>query len=149
MPQVDVSRLTFQSLRRADDGFRATATGDDFEGGTLSTKRDENGGRGRTRLLAYVLIPCCCVSFLIFAVLGTTTVVETLQDGDNRANFIGGRKNPRPPPPPPAAPRPPSPPPYVAIEPPPPPPLPPWGLAVTPADELPPPPSPSPPEKQG
>jgi hypothetical protein len=140
MQSVDFSRFTFKTLQGPQKGFRATSTGDEYEEEiTLSTKR--GNGQDRARWLAYVLVPCCFCGFLIFAAIGTTSVLTTLQDGDNRANFVGGRMHPRPPPPPPATPRPPSPPPYVAVKPPPPPPPP----SPTSPGPLMPPPSPPPP----
>ena len=144
MPPTDLSNLTFKSLRREEEFYDVDPTGATVIN-ELSTKRRASRG-GPNRILAYVLIPCCFFGFIAFAVLGTTSVVTTLQDQDHAASLIGGRMNPRPPPPPPATPRPPRPPPYVRAEPPPPNPMPPWQGYVT-GDESPkmPPPNPMPP----
>ena len=145
MQKVDFSGLTFKNLQGGGPGFHATATGDDYdvgEGATLSTKR--TNGQDRSRWLAYVLIPCCFCGFLIFAAIGTTSVLTTIDDGDNKANLIGGKMTPSPPRPPPLPPRPP---PAQRPDPPPPPsPYPPWvGLVQDASPPPPPPPHPSPP----
>ena len=103
MQDVDFSHLTFKTLRGEQGrGFRATATGEEYyDDGevTLSTKRKDN--RDRSRWLAYVLIPCCFCGFLIFAVIGTTSVLTTLDEKDHAASLIGSRMYPSPPKPPP------------------------------------------------
>ena len=145
MQSADLSRLTFKTLLGEQAGFRATATGEEYyDDGeiTLSTKRKK--GNNRSRWLAYVLIPCCFCGFLIFAAIGTTSVLTTLDEKDHAASLIGGRMYPSPPTPPPFPPRPPPAP--RASPPPPPNPYPPWvGLVQDANPPPPPPPDPSPP----
>lgn len=146
---VDARSFTFKSLR-SDAGFgeeEAASTGLSPWTTVKRNLRGENGdGLGPNRLLKWVLVPCCLIGFLIFAIAGTTTVVTIIYDKDHAASLIGGQMNPRPPPPPPAVPRPPSPPPLLREMPPPPNPYPPWvGLVYESSPPPPPPPDPSPP----
>lgn len=146
---MDTRAFTFKSLTGNAEFEMETATT-----GTNQAMVDFMHGGGRrggaglitNRMLTWVLIPCCCLGFLLFAVLGTASVVVTIEDGNYAANLVGGKELPRPPPPPPREPialRSPSPP----FEfPPPPSPHPPWlGFQILHAEPLAPPPSPMPP----
>ena len=147
---MDTSKLTFKSLR----GYAEFAEEEDFSTGLspwTDNKREVRGekgdGLGPNRCLKWLLVPCCIIGFLLFAILGTATVVVSIEDQNHAANLIGGKLLPRPPPPPPAIPAPiRSPmPPHVGT--PPPSPMPPWdGYATEPPEPLAPPPSPNPPD---
>ena len=104
MPPVDVSRLTFKSLRNSPDDFDVPMDSTGLSPWTENKPEVRGGGtRGGNgaRMMAYCLVPCCCIGFLVFAVLGTTTVLEQLGEQDHHANLIGGRMFPSPPTPPP------------------------------------------------
>jgi hypothetical protein len=129
MPQPDISKLTFQSLRKDDPKYDHAPTGAnlyDPEGTTLSTKRASGGGGGGG-WVKFLLLPAVGIAFIVFAVIGTTQVVATLREQGDNANLIAGKNTSPPPPRPPLPPRPPKPPPKAAeLSPPPPAPLPPW-----------------------
>ena len=151
MPQPDISKLTFQSLRKEDPSYdHASMTGAslyDPEGTTLSTKRASGGGGGGW--VKFLLLPAAGIAFIVFAVIGTTQVVATVRAQGDNANLIAGKGLSPPPPRPPLPPRPPKPPPTaVADSPPPPSPRPPWTNVANQEFSFglpPPPPNPSPP----
>mgnify|MGYP001222233017 CR=1 FL=1 len=150
MPQPDLSKRTFQSLRKEDPKYDQAPTGAslfDPDGTTLSTKRANSSAGGGW--VKFLLLPAVGIAFIVFAVIGTTQVVTTLREQGDNANLIAGKGTPHPPPRPPLPPRPPKPPPKAAADsPPPPPPSPPWenvANVVTNIHPPPPPPAPPPP----
>ena len=142
-----MSSFTFKSLRSEPEGFEVDATGVSPWTENKPEVRGGGGVRGNygTLCIRWVLLPLAFVGFLIFAIVGTTSITSALNEQDHFASLVGGRMFPRPPPPPPVEPRGPSAPIYSESPPPPPIPRPPFAVLHTvPPPYLPPPP-PSPP----
>ena len=125
---MDAKDFTFRSLGRSDNVDLANGDSTGLNWSMQNKRGSSNGedGGGPKRCLQWVLLPGCVIIFLIFAIVGTSSIVTVMQEQDHVAGLIGGKALPKPPPPPPRRPRPPpapfsSPPPPPSPKPPPPP----------------------------
>ena len=77
---LNASKFTFKSLR-SDAEFMEEESAPTGLSPWTDNKREvrgEKGNGGATRIIGWVLVPCCLCGFLLFAILGVAAVTVTM-----------------------------------------------------------------------